>query len=216
VIYNRLFLGTPLQIDATLFYGQDPNATFSDVKGIDTPYNTYLHAGLPPTPIANPGRASIESALNPAPNPGQGDPICEGLPAEQCLYLYHVTIDKDGHHAFSATLAQQEANIVQDASTITITRTTQIGTLTSTYKLDGSESKNTLNIQGNSVDQVSTAKWDGGKLLVNTKMDFGGNPVELTMVMSLDPSGNLLVESTRPDFQGGGAPVTTKMSYKKN
>jgi hypothetical protein len=110
----------------------------------------------------------------------------------------------------------QEANITQDASTLTITRTTQMGTFTSNYKLDGSESKNTLNIQGNSVDQVSTAKWDGGKLLVNTKMDFGGNPVELTMVMSLDPSGNLLVESTRPDFQGGGAPVTTKMSYKKN
>ena len=36
------------------------------------------------------------------------------------------------------------------------------------------------------------------------------------MVMSLDPSGNLVVETTRPDFQGGGAPVTTKMSYKKN
>jgi hypothetical protein len=110
----------------------------------------------------------------------------------------------------------QEANITQDASTLTITRTTQMGTFTSNYKLDGSESKNTLTIQGNSVDQISTAKWDGGKLLVNTKMDFGGNPVELKMVMSLDPSGNLLVESTRPDFQGGGAPVTTKMSYKKN
>jgi len=110
----------------------------------------------------------------------------------------------------------QEANITQDASTLTITRTTQMGTFTSNYKLDGSESKNTLNIQGNSVDQISTAKWDGGKLLVNTKMDFGGDPVELKMVMSLDPSGNLLVESTRPDFQGGGAPVTTKMSYKKN
>ncbi len=113
VIYNRLFLKTPLQIDATLFYGQDPNATFADVKDIDTPYNTYLHPGLPPTPIANPGRASIEAALNPAPNPGQGDPICAGLPAEQCLYLYYVKIDKDGHHAFSATLAQQEANIAQ-------------------------------------------------------------------------------------------------------
>jgi hypothetical protein len=110
----------------------------------------------------------------------------------------------------------QEANITQDASTLTITRTTQMGTFTSNYKLDGSESKNTLNFQGNSVDQVSTAKWDSGKLLVDTRMDMGGNPVELKMVLSLDPSGSLLVESTRPDFQGGGAPITTKMTYKKN
>ena len=52
----------------------------------------------------------------------------------------------------------QEATITQDASTLTITRTTQMGTFTSNYKLDGSESKNTLTIQGNSIDQVSTAK----------------------------------------------------------
>lgn len=110
----------------------------------------------------------------------------------------------------------QEANITQDASTLTITRTTQMGTFTSKYNLDGSESRNVLNFQGNSVDQLSTAKWDGGNLLVNTKMDFGGNPVELKMVMSVDATGNLVVESTRPDFQGGGAPITTKMTYKKN
>jgi hypothetical protein len=110
----------------------------------------------------------------------------------------------------------QEATIAQDAATLTITRTTPMGTFTSTYKLDGSESKNSLNIQGNAVEQVSTAKWDGGKLNVNTKMDFGGNPVETSMIMSLDPSGNLVVESTRPDFQGGGAPITTKTTYKKN
>jgi hypothetical protein len=109
-----------------------------------------------------------------------------------------------------------EATITQDASTLSITRTTQMGTFTSNYKLDGSESRNTLTIQGNSIDQLSTTKWDGGKLLVNTKMDFGGNVAELKMVMSLDPSGNLQVETTRPDFQGGGAPVTTKTAYKKN
>jgi|RhiMethySRZTD1v2_1073278.scaffolds.fasta_scaffold1359641_2 hypothetical protein len=110
----------------------------------------------------------------------------------------------------------QEATITQDASTLTINRTTQMGPFTSTYKLDGSESRNTLNFQGNSVDQLSTAKWDGGKLNVQTKMDFGGNVVETSMVMSLDASGNLIVETTRPDFQGGGAPITTKMAYKKN
>ena len=110
----------------------------------------------------------------------------------------------------------QEATVTQDASTLTITRTGQMGTFTSNYKLDGTETRNVLSFQGNSIDQLSTAKWDGGKLLLNTKMDFGGNLVEIKTVLSLDPSGTLVVESTRPDFQGGGAPVTTTMTYKKN
>ena len=112
VIYNRLYLGMPLGIDAALFYGQDPTLSFSEVKAIDTPYNTYLHTGLPPTPIANPGRASIAAALNPVANPSLGDPICVGLTdGSPCLYLYYVLADEDGGHAFSATLAQHEANI---------------------------------------------------------------------------------------------------------
>ena len=110
----------------------------------------------------------------------------------------------------------QSAVIVQDAAALTITRTTPMGEFTSTYKLDGSESKNTFNMQGNAIEQVSKVKWDGGKLLVNTTMDFGGNPVATSMTLSLDAAGNLLVESTRPDFQGGGAPVTTKATYKKS
>jgi hypothetical protein len=110
----------------------------------------------------------------------------------------------------------QGATIVQDASTLTITRTTPMGEITSTYKLDGTESKNTFNMQGNSIDQLSTAKWDAGKLKINTTMNIQGNPVETSMVLSLDPSGNLVIESTRPDFQGGGAPITTKMTYKKD
>jgi hypothetical protein len=110
----------------------------------------------------------------------------------------------------------QTATIEQDATTLTVTRTTPMGTFASTYKLDGSESKNTANMQGNSIDMLSKAKWDGGKLLVNTSMNFNGNPVETSMVMSLDPAGNLVVETTRPDFQGGGGPITTKSTYKKN
>ena len=90
-----------------------------------------------------------------------------------------------------------------------------MGEVTSVYKLDGSESKNTLNFQGNVIDQLSKAKWDGGTLRVDTSMSFDGNPVNVTMALSLDVSGNLVVVSTRPDFQGGGAPVTTKATYKK-
>jgi len=109
----------------------------------------------------------------------------------------------------------QSAAIKQDATTLTITRTTQMGEMTSVYKLDGSESKNTLSFQGNSIDQISKTKWDGGTLHVDTSMNFDGNQVSVTMAMSLDPAGNLVVVSTRPDFQGGGAPVTTKTMYKK-
>jgi UPF0755 protein len=112
VIYNRLFMGMPLQIDATLFYGQDPDIPFSVLRQLDTPYNTYLNTGLPPTPIANPGRASIRAALNPTPDPSPGDPICTELPqGEPCRYLYYVLIDTDGRHAFAATLEQHERNI---------------------------------------------------------------------------------------------------------
>ena len=110
----------------------------------------------------------------------------------------------------------QTAMIKQDATSMVITRTTQMGEFTSTYKLDGSESKNTLNIQGNAIDQISKTKWDGGTLHVDTSMSFDSNPVNVTMAMSLDGSGNLVVVSTRPDFQGGGGPVTTKTTYKKS
>jgi len=89
VIYNRIEKGIPLGIDATFYYalGEDRKGTGlrqSDLQ-IDSPYNSRTHAGLPPTPIAIPGRASLEAALNPAPGP----------------WLYYVIADKDGRHAFT-------------------------------------------------------------------------------------------------------------------
>lgn len=112
VIYNRLFLDMPLQVDATLYYRQDRTRPFSELREIDTPYNTYLYKGLPPTPIANPGRASIQAALAPAANPLSGDPLCRDVAqGNPCLYLYYVLADKNGRHDFAVTLAQHEANI---------------------------------------------------------------------------------------------------------
>ncbi|MSO59263.1 MAG: endolytic transglycosylase MltG [Ilumatobacteraceae bacterium] len=112
VIYNRLALGMPLEIDATLLYGTDPQATFADLKAVDGPYNTYARKGLPPTPIANPGRASISAALAPAPDPPLSDAICQGAPrGTKCQYLYYVLADAEGRHVFAATYNQHLANV---------------------------------------------------------------------------------------------------------
>ncbi|MDP9462998.1 MAG: endolytic transglycosylase MltG [Actinomycetota bacterium] len=117
VILNRLAIGMPLQIDATLFYGQPEGTPFSALRDVDTPYNTYLHTGLPPTPIANPGRASIQAVVNPAPRyVAQGDPMCEVLPEEQrttCQLLFYVLADAEGRHAFAVTVEQHEINVQQ-------------------------------------------------------------------------------------------------------
>ena len=114
VIYNRLKRKMLLQIDATLRYKQDAALSINELQKLDFPYNTYLYKGLPPTPIAQPGRASIRAALNPSPNPSAGDPICAGLKSnEKCEYLYYVIADKEGGHVFAATFAQHEANIAK-------------------------------------------------------------------------------------------------------
>jgi len=71
IIWNRLLLNMPLQIDATLQYvnGDDgkwwPRVKPEDKK-IDSPYNTYKNEGLPPGPIASPGIEALEAAMNPA------------------------------------------------------------------------------------------------------------------------------------------------------
>lgn len=118
VIYNRLLIGMNLQIDATLYYQGDRDTPFPVLRQQPGPYNSYLNAGLPPTPIANPGRASIRAALNPAPNPPPGDPVCQVLddPTVDCLYLYYVLADEDGGHAFAATAEQHQANVDRAAA----------------------------------------------------------------------------------------------------
>jgi UPF0755 protein len=117
VIYNRLDLGMPLQIDASDRYGTavaggDPNGPFDVQRQTPGPWNTYLEPGLPDTPIANPGRASIRAVLHPAPNPSVGDPLCAAVPdGDRCRYLFYVLADEDGNHAFAVTPEQHEANV---------------------------------------------------------------------------------------------------------
>jgi UPF0755 protein len=96
VIYNRIEAGMVLGIDATLLYDDptpDGQLSFSDLEH-DSPYNTRINAGIPPTPIASPGRASLEAALNPA----------------DTEFFYYVLCGEDGHHEFGVTLADHERN----------------------------------------------------------------------------------------------------------
>ena len=94
VIYNRLKNAGEtnylLQIDAALVYAAGRPITQADYTDLDSPYNLYLHTGLPPTPIANPGRQSILAALKPA----------------STNYYFYVLDGKT--HVFSETLAQHE------------------------------------------------------------------------------------------------------------
>ncbi len=102
VFLNRLRVPMRLQTDPTVIYGITRGQGVlgrglrrSELNA-STPYNTYQIDGLPPTPIANPGRASIEAVLNPETSP----------------YLYFVA-DGSGGHAFAATLAEHNANVAR-------------------------------------------------------------------------------------------------------
>jgi UPF0755 protein len=89
VIYNRLAKGMPLSIDATIRYGLGIPGTSALTKAElakDTPYNTRLHTGLTPTPIGNPGLASMRAAAQPA----------------NVDYLYYVRMPDNVHHFFTA------------------------------------------------------------------------------------------------------------------
>ncbi len=93
VIYNRLRLGMPLGIDATIRYGRDVPGTeplkISDLES-DSPYNTRRRTGLPPTPISNPGLAAMQAAAYPA----------------QVDYLFFVRKPDGVHHFFTASASE--------------------------------------------------------------------------------------------------------------
>lgn len=86
VVYNRLKRRMRLEMCATVQYvlGGKPKLSYADLK-VDSPYNTYEHAGLPPGPICSPGLASIRAAASPA----------------STKYLYYVLTGKDGSHSFT-------------------------------------------------------------------------------------------------------------------
>jgi len=101
VFENRLHKSMPLQCDPTVIYAleqegrYDGTLTGADLH-TDSPYNTYMHAGLPPGPIGNPGEISLRAALQPA----------------HTDYLYFVA-NTQGGHFFSATLAEHNRNVTK-------------------------------------------------------------------------------------------------------
>jgi hypothetical protein len=101
----------------------------------------------------------------------------------------------------------------QDASALTITRDQGGQEVSASYKLDGSESKNTVTGRNGAQEQVSKTMWMGNKLMITTTVNFGGNNVEQSRTLSLE-GGNLVVEQSQPG-RDGGAPQTQKLVYKK-
>ncbi|WP_347350213.1 endolytic transglycosylase MltG [Intrasporangium sp.] len=99
VIENRLAKKMPLQLDSTVNYATGKHAvrTSPADRANKSPYNTYVHEGLPPGPIGNPGESAIQAAVHPAAGP----------------WLYFVTVDlKTGETKFAVTLAEHEKNVV--------------------------------------------------------------------------------------------------------
>lgn len=100
VYHNRLRIGMPLQADPTVQYAMGVHTNrvlYRDLKTA-SPYNTYRQSGLPPGPIASPGKPSIEAALFPA----------------DVSYLYFVASGSDGHHEFRTTYSQH-TKAIRDA-----------------------------------------------------------------------------------------------------
>ena len=101
VIYNRLAAGMRLQMDSTIHYvvGRDGGVfTTPEQRKDPSPYNTYLHKGLPPTPINSPTRDELRAAINPA----------------QGSWLYFTLVNLDtGETAFASTNQEHEANVAK-------------------------------------------------------------------------------------------------------
>jgi UPF0755 protein len=101
VYYNRLAQNMALQADPSVIYAELLSGTYTGAlhhsdMSFQSAYNTYAHSGLPPGPIGNPGRTSLEAALHPA----------------QTEYFYFVS-DGNGHHRFSRSLEEHNQNVAK-------------------------------------------------------------------------------------------------------
>jgi len=97
VIHNRLAAGMRLELDATVLYALSTRDIADFDRQFDSPYNTYVADGLPPTPISAPGRSSLEAAAAPAATP----------------YFFYVLADLEGNHVFAETIEEHQANVAK-------------------------------------------------------------------------------------------------------
>ena len=103
VYHNRLNIGMKLEADPTVQYGLQgargawwPPITYADFRGVQSPYNTFLVAGLPPGPIASPGLSAILAALQ---------------PAESGYFFFHAACDNSFYHNFAVTYEEHLQNV---------------------------------------------------------------------------------------------------------
>ena len=101
VYRNRMTRSMALQADPCVIYAELLDGTYSGAlhhadMHVDSPYNTYRHAGLPPGPIGNPGKSSLEAAMHPA----------------ESRYYYFVS-DGNGHHRFAESLEEHNRNVAE-------------------------------------------------------------------------------------------------------
>ena len=98
ILWRRYDTGMRLQVDASFVYllGKASNEVTRDDLALDSPYNTYRYPGLPPTPIANPGRQSLMAAIDPLSSP----------------YLFYLT-DSDGVFHYARTYEEHQSNVLR-------------------------------------------------------------------------------------------------------
>lgn len=106
--------------------------------------------------------------------------------------------------------------IAKDATLLTVTTTGQMGEFKTSYKLDGTAGSSPLDFQGNMIERTTKMAWTDNKLTLTAASDMGGQAFEVKSVVSAGPDGTMIVETTFPDFQGGGGPITSKAAYKKS
>lgn len=105
--------------------------------------------------------------------------------------------------------------ITKDATLLTVTTTGEMGEFRTNYKLDGTPGPSPMEFQGNRIDRTTRATWNESRLTLSSTSDMNGQTLEFKSVLSRGADGTMIIETTVPDFQGGGAPITTKATYKK-